>query len=466
MLAISPLDGRYYNRIQVLSQYFSEFALVKTRLDIEVRYLCYLFSNSLSNKCDENFEKLKVFLLQTIEDFNETEFLKIKEIEKTTNHDVKAIEYYLRDKISVFSSNNENDNVYINFIHFGLTSHDVNSPAMILGWKRALSDVFIPQMEKMIQILSEKKNEWWDTYMLARTHGQSATPTSLGKEVGVYINRLGEQYEQLKRYKWRAKMGGANGNLNAHYIAYPNKNWHNFFDNFLFSNYKLIRQQKTTQVGCFDDYSELFHIFTRINSILIDFNRDLWLYISYGYFKIQTDESEIGSSTMPHKINPIQFENSEGNLMLANCLLQFLAIQLPLSKMQRDLVNSTLHRNFGVVAGHTLLGWKNFINGFSKLSVNKQTLDNDLNKDWAILAEPVQIILKREGVLNSYEIVKKYFRSGENMSSTDYKTFIENLERYISDVNIDLELVKNYLIHLTPSDYAKVPFLVHEELPS
>lgn len=435
-LAISPLDGRYYNKVSDLSYYFSEYALVKYRLQIEVEYFLY-FNESILNYSDKSEEIQNIYI-----DFDMKDFNKIKEIEKKTNHDVKAVEYFLREKLEDLHVPLFN----INFVHFGLTSHDINSPAMILQLRHAIERVVRPTLQGIHQTLLHFAKEWLNIYMLARTHGQYATPTSLGKEIQVYVQRLAAELRDFPT-TWFAKMGGAVGNLNAHYVAYPNKDWPQFFQNFLHSKFNLRRYQATTQVGWFDDYAKVFHSLMRINTILIDFNRDIWTYISMNYFKLKIEKGEVGSSTMPHKVNPIQFENSEGNLLLANNMLQFFATQYPLSRMQRDLVNSTLWRNNGVGIGHCLLGYKNFLAGFKKLTPNLDIIGKELNSAWCILSEPIQIILKQNGVFDAYEIVKDKFRVSDKTTQEDYLNFVEEL-------NVG-DYVKKILRELTPLEYAK-----------
>lgn len=435
LTSISPIDGRYHSKTKFLSKYFSESALMKYRLNVEIEYLWAL------RKVKPDLEHLNwQSILKILRDFDEGTASKIKEIEKTTNHDVKAIEYFLRSELQDMGV----DSSLLEFVHFGLTSQDVNNvaiPASILDW---YTEEYIPKIDSLITTLKNLAGDCEGQPMLARTHGQAASPTRLDKEILVFVERLENQVG--KDIKFWGKFGGATGNFNAHHVAYPDFDWKKFADEFV-SNFGLVRQQTTTQIEHYDGLSELFHNLIRINTILIDFCRDIWQYISMDYFKQKVKGGEVGSSAMPHKVNPIDFENAEGNLGIANAIFDHLALKLPVSRLQRDLTDSTVLRNIGVPIAHTHIAFESITKGISKLILNPDKINEDLDKNWIVLAEAIQTILRREGFSNSYDTLKTLTRGREVNKETLYQ-FIETLP---IDESTKLDLFK-----LSPQTYTGI----------
>ncbi|MGB5238042.1 MAG: adenylosuccinate lyase [Flavobacteriaceae bacterium] len=420
--AISPIDGRYRSQTESLADYFSEKALIKYRLLIEVEYfiaLCELPLAELAEIKKEIFPSLR----SIYENFTEEDARSIKEIEKTTNHDVKAVEYFLKKKFDELGISSHKE-----FIHFGLTSQDINNTAIPLSVKNALSEVYIPAFKALLGKLRELAEKWEDVPMLARTHGQPASPTRLGKEIAVFVKRLEEQFDLMNDIPGAAKFGGATGNFNAHQIAYPSIDWKEFGGKFVNETLGLYHSFPTTQIEHYDHLAALFDGLKRINTILIDLDRDFWTYISMDYFKQKIREGEIGSSAMPHKVNPIDFENSEGNLGIANALFEHLSAKLPISRLQRDLTDSTVLRNIGVPIGHTLLAFRSTSKGLEKLLLNPAKLQSDLEDNWAVLAEAIQTILRREGFPNPYESLKDLTRTNTKITAESIAVFIDNLD--------------------------------------
>jgi len=421
LTAISPIDGRYSNKTQSLVKYFSEEALIKYRVRVEIEYfiqLCVLPLPQLTGVNKDLFSSLR----NIYRNFNSEDAVSVKEIEKTTNHDVKAVEYFIKQKFDELSLND-----YKEFIHFGLTSQDINNTAIPLSLKEATEEVYIPELEKIIQKLRTLSQGWEKIPMLARTHGQPASPTRLGKEMEVFLKRLEVQYEQLKNIPHSAKFGGATGNFNAHKVAYPGINWKDFGSDFVQENLGLSHSYPTTQIEHYDNMAALFDNLKRINSIIIDLNRDFWTYISMDYFKQKIKEGEVGSSAMPHKVNPIDFENSEGNLGIANAIFEHLAAKLPISRLQRDLTDSTVLRNIGVPIGHTLIAFKSTLKGLDKLLLNEPKIQQDLENNWAVVAEAIQTILRREGYPNPYEALKGLTRTNMGINEESISNFIQTL---------------------------------------
>jgi len=436
--AISPIDGRYADKTKELSPYFSEYALIKYRVFIEIHYLLKL-SNQISFRGSNLISSNEEAILSILSKFDLHEAEKIKKIETTTNHDIKAVEYYLKDKFDEMGLAE-----IAEWIHFGLTSQDINNTAIPLSIKEYLQNIYIPSLKDLLFKLEGMEDSWFNIPLLARTHGQPASPTTLGKEMGVFASRIKIQLEQLIKLPLNGKFGGATGNFNAHYVAYPNLNWHVFAEEFL-SSIGLERSKPTTQIEHYDNLAALFHNLQRINTILIDFSRDIWTYISMDYFKQKTVVGEIGSSAMPHKVNPIDFENAEGNLGVANALFQHLAEKLPISRLQRDLTDSTVLRNTGVPFGHTLIAFKSIEKGISKLLVQEEKIAGDLNNNWMVVAEAIQTVLRREGYPKPYEALKELTRGVNQISEKNIHQFIEQLQ---IDNNIKMEL-KN----ITPFNY-------------
>ena len=437
--AISPIDGRYRNKTEELADFFSEYALFKYRVKVEIEYfiaLCDLPLPGLEDFKTANFETLR----NIYRDFTPSDAGAIKEIEKTTNHDVKAVEYFIKDCFSEFQLDD-----FKEFIHFGLTSQDINNTAVPLSLKDAHLVVLLPLLEKMVNKINLVAYEWKDIPMLARTHGQPASPTRLGKELFVFTERLENQLELLKTIPFSGKFGGATGNMNAHVIAYPDIDWESFAAKFLNKSLKLHRQKTTTQIEHYDYLAAYFHNLIRINTILIDLNRDIWTYISMDYFKQKIKEGEIGSSAMPHKVNPIDFENAEGNLGIANALLGHLAEKLPISRLQRDLTDSTVTRNIGTPIAHILIALKSMMKGFDKLIINEAKIAADLEDNWAVVAEAIQTILRRENYPNPYEALLVLTRTNKKITEESIKRFIDGLR--IS------EEVKTELRDIRPSNY-------------
>lgn len=440
--AISPIDGRYADKTNELSPYFSEFALIKYRIFVEIQYLIKL-SDQISFKGSQKVNDHKDDILNILTSFDINEALKIKEIESVTNHDIKAIEYYLKDKFKQLELSDISE-----WIHFGLTSQDINNTAIPLSIKAFLKDVFYPQIYSLVNEIKSMEELWTDIPLLARTHGQPASPTTLGKEMGVFVSRLNIQINQLNLVPINGKFGGATGNFNAHYAAFPSIDWHHFADEFLSYN-GLDRSKPTTQIEHYDNLAALFHNLQRINTILIDFSRDIWTYISMDYFKQAIIKGEIGSSAMPHKVNPIDFENAEGNLGVANAIFHHLAEKLPISRLQRDLTDSTVLRNTGVPFAHTLIAIKSLKKGISKLRVQEDKILSDLSKNWMVVAEAIQTILRREGYLKPYEALKDLTRGANNVTESDIQQFIYTLQ--VSE-KVKLELLK-----ISPFNYIGKP---------
>jgi len=404
LTAISPIDGRYFEATKSLGLYFSEQALMRYRVLVEIEYfiaLCELPIVQLKSFPKNNFDGLR----RIYKDFNETDALKIKETEKTTNHDVKAVEYFIKDKFD-----QQGLSAFKEFIHFGLTSQDINNTSTPLLFKEFLEKEFLPELNKLISFLDTQSETWKDVAMLARTHGQPASPTRLGKEISVFSSRIKKQLELLKTIPHSAKFGGATGNFNAHHVAYPEINWLDFGNQFVKKYLGLDRSHPTTQIEHYDNLAAQFDNLKRINTILIDYSRDVWQYVAMNYFKQKIKAGEIGSSAMPHKVNPIDFENAEGNLGLANALFEHLSAKLPISRLQRDLTDSTVLRNIGVPMAHTWIAIKSLLKGISKLELNKAAIDHDLEENWAVVAEAIQTILRKEGYPNPYEALKELTR--------------------------------------------------------
>lgn len=439
LTAISPIDGRYRNNTAELAEYFSEYALIKYRTHVEIEYFISLCESKISplDKVDNSLFEL---LRGIVTNFTEQDAQRIKDIEKVTNHDVKAVEYFLKEK---FEALNLHD--YVEFIHFGLTSQDINNTATPLMYKDALNNVYMPQLESLLALLSAFAEEWKDVSMLARTHGQPASPTRLGKELQVYEYRLRSQIDVLKAIPARGKFGGATGNFNAHHVAYPEVDWKSFGNKFLLEKLGLIREECTTQISNYDDLAASFDALKRINTILIDFTRDAWQYISMEYFKQKIKEGEIGSSAMPHKVNPIDFENAEGNLGIANALLEHLSAKLPISRLQRDLTDSTVTRNIGLPISHGLIAIKSTTKGLNKLLLNEKAISADLDQNWAVVAEGIQTILRREGYPKPYEALKDLTRTNKHITQNSISEFIDTL-----DLSED---IKKELKSITPHNY-------------
>ncbi|MCX2678538.1 adenylosuccinate lyase [Galbibacter sp. EGI 63066] len=440
--AVSPIDGRYRSKTEKLADYFSEEALIKYRVRVEIEYfiaLCNIPLPQLKGFDTSLFSDLKTIY----ENFTAIDAAAIKEIEKTTNHDVKAVEYFIKDKFDALGIQE-----YKEFIHFGLTSQDINNTAIPLSIKEALEGVYLPSYEAVVDKLNDLAKEWSDVSMLARTHGQPASPTRLGKEIEVFIVRLNEQFNGLKNIPIAAKFGGATGNYNAHKVAYPAIDWKAFGSSFVEEALQLRHSFPTTQIEHYDHMASLFDALKRINTILIDFNRDIWTYISMDYFKQKIKKGEVGSSAMPHKVNPIDFENSEGNLGIANAIFEHLSGKLPISRLQRDLTDSTVLRNVGVPFGHTLIAFQSTLKGLNKLLLNAAKFEQDLENNWAVVAEAIQTILRREGYPNPYEALKGLTRTNEKINQQSIAAFIETL-----DVSED---IKNELKAISPSNYTGI----------
>jgi adenylosuccinate lyase len=439
LTAITPLDGRYRQKIDELDLYFSEFGLIRYRLMVEIEYFIALCDIPLPQLLDFKKDNFKV-LRSIYEDFDLTDAEKIKEREKITNHDIKAIEYYLKERF--FQSG---WGKWSEFIHFGLTSQDINNTAIPLSIKDALINVYFPVLYELRETLATFADEWKDIPMLARTHGQPATPTRLGKEIEVFISRIDGQSKYFGQIPYSAKFGGATGNLNAHKVAYPDIDWPSFANNFVNEDLGLERSQSTTQIEHYDNLAALFDNMRRINIILLDLARDFWLYISMDYFRQKIKKGEIGSSAMPHKVNPIDFENGEGNLGYANAIFEHFSMKLPISRLQRDLSDSTVLRNIGVPIGHSLIAFNSLLKGLNKLIVNTEKINSDLENNWAVVAEAIQTILRREGYPNPYEALLDLTRTNQKITFESISNFIENLD--LSDT------VKTELKSITPFNY-------------
>ena len=440
--AISPIDGRYSSKTSELNKFFSEKALMKYRLVVEIEYfisLCEFDIPELKNFDQSKFELLRKIYL----DFSNDDASIIKKIENTTNHDVKAIEYFLKDKFEDL-----NLSKFVEFIHFGLTSQDINNTAIPLSLKEMLEQVYYNSIGLILSSLEQISNEWKDIPMIARTHGQPASPTKLGKEIKVFIIRINEQLKLLRDIPIAAKFGGASGNFNAHHVAYKNHNWLQFSKNLIENKLGLKHSYPTTQIEHYDHLAAIFDNLKRINTILIDFNRDIWLYISMDYFKQKIKKGEIGSSAMPHKVNPIDFENSEGNLGYANSIFQHLSEKLPVSRLQRDLTDSTVLRNIGVPISHTLIAFKSTIKGINKLIVNESKIKEDLNDNWAVVAEAIQTILRRINYPKPYEALKELTRKNTKIDKNSIKKFIDSL-----DISVE---IKSELKNITPENFTGI----------
>ena len=440
--AISPIDGRYRGKVAQLANYFSEEALIKYRVLVEIEYfiaLCEIPLPQLSDFDSSLFPALK----EVYENFTSEDAQKIKDIEKVTNHDVKAVEYFIKEKFDALGLQK-----YKEFIHFGLTSQDINNTAIPLSIKDAVSEVYIEELTAVLNRLKELATDWAHISMLARTHGQPASPTRLGKEIEVFVVRLEEQMKFLTKIPNAAKFGGATGNYNAHKVAYPSIDWKEFGSNFVNNKLGLYHSFPTTQIEHYDHMASLFDALKRINTILIDLDRDIWTYVAMDYFKQKIKEGEVGSSAMPHKVNPIDFENSEVNLWIANALFEHLSAKLPVSRMQRDLTDSTVLRNVGVPFGHTLIAFASTLKGLNKLLLNEGKFKEELENNWAVVAEAIQTILRREGYPNPYEALKGLTRTNEKINQNSIANFIDSLE--ISDE------IKAELKVITPSNYTGI----------
>ena len=441
--AISPIDGRYRGKVESYAPYFSEKALIKYRVQVEIEYFISLCELPLPQLAD--FDKNLFSELRKIyTDFSDVDAQKIKDIEKVTNHDVKAVEYFIKEKFDQFGGLDASKE----FIHFGLTSQDINNTAIPLSLKDALEDVYYPQLEELKAKLESLSEDWKDISMLARTHGQPASPTRLGKEFYVFVERINQQLKGLKTIPHAAKFGGATGNYNAHKVAYPQNDWKAFGTNFVENRLGLHHSFPTTQIEHYDHMASLFDGLKRINTILIDLNRDIWTYISTDYFKQKIKAGEIGSSAMPHKVNPIDFENSEGNLGMANAIFEHLSAKLPVSRLQRDLTDSTVLRNIGVPLAHTSIAFSSTLKGLNKLLLNKEAFARDLENNWAVVAEAIQTILRREAYPNPYEALKGLTRTNEKITKESMANFIETLE--VS------EEIKAELRVITPSSFTGI----------
>lgn len=437
--AISPIDGRYHDKTRDLSPYFSEEALIKYRVQVEIEYfiaLCRLPLAQLKGVSSDVFPKLRAIY----QNFSSTDASAIKEIEKTTNHDVKAVEYFIKKQFD-----NLDLKEYKEFIHFGLTSQDINNTAIPLSIKEALEQVYFPALKQLVQKLGDLAEEWKAVPMLARTHGQPASPTRLGKEIQVFVTRIEQQVKLLNQVPHAAKFGGATGNFNAHQVAFPQIDWKGFGTDFIEDRLGLIHSFPTTQIEHYDHLAALFDAVKRINTILIDLDRDIWTYVSMDYFKQQIKEGEVGSSAMPHKVNPIDFENSEGNLGIANAIFEHLSSKLPVSRLQRDLTDSTVLRNVGVPFGHTLIGFASTLKGLNKLLLNQEKLEADLEANWAVVAEAIQTILRREAYPNPYEALKALTRTNNGITAESIANFIQQLD-ISSEVKQELKAInpQNY----------------------
>ena len=452
LTAISPIDGRYRSKTEPLAEYFSEYALIRYRIRVEIEYfitLCELPLPQLADFDHSLFEPIRDIYRQ----FTPADAQRVKEIEAITNHDVKAVEYYIKERIDALGESSGSSSLassasFKEFIHFGLTSQDINNTSVPLSIKEALADVYIPLLEELIEQLHDYAEAWKNVPMLAKTHGQPASPTRLGKEIMVYVYRLEEQLRSLKDTPITAKFGGATGNFNAHHVAYPQYDWRDFGNRFVSEKLGLEREQYTTQISNYDWLGALFDAMRRINTIVLDLDRDFWMYISMDYFKQKIKKGEVGSSAMPHKVNPIDYENSEGNLGIANAILQFLAAKLPVSRLQRDLTDSTVLRNVGVPMGHALIAFQSTLKGLRKLILNEQKLQQDLDNTWAVVAEGIQTILRREAYPNPYETLKALTRTNEGITAETIARFIDALE--VS------ETVKEELRAITPSSYTGI----------
>ena len=442
LTAISPIDGRYQSKTQELQSYFSEFGLIKYRVIVEVEYLIALVESGIEPL--KSFPKEKYTELRAIcTNFSEADAQWIKDTEKVTNHDVKAVEYFLKEKMTSLGLDS-----FLEFIHFGLTSQDINNTSIPLSLKEAVNEAYLPLISKLVQKLVVLQNNWKDIPMLARTHGQPASPTRLGKEIQVFSERLIKQIETLKTIPFSAKFGGATGNFNAHHVSFTKHDWVSFANNFVNKNLGLDRSQTTTQIDHYDNLAALFDCLKRINTIVLDLDRDMWTYISMNYFKQQLKEGEVGSSAMPHKVNPIDFENSEGNIGIANALFEHLSAKLPVSRLQRDLTDSTVLRTIGMPFAHTFIALKSTLQGLDKLLLNEVAIEAELEDNWAVVAEAIQTVLRREGFPKPYEALKGLTRKNEAVTKSTVHSFVDTLE--ISEV------LKNELKAISPQNYTGI----------
>ena len=442
LTAITPIDGRYISKTSSLQAYFSEAALIKFRVHVEIEYFIALCNSSITqlNHFPSNkFSKLRDLYLN----FKEEDAQRIKDIESITNHDVKAVEYFIKEEFNKLGLGE-----FKEFIHFGLTSQDINNTAIPYSIKEALEKVYLPKLTEVIDLLKERVVEWNTIPLLARTHGQAASPTRMGKEIQVFVERIEKQLELLKTIPFNAKFGGATGNFNAHHVAFPKIDWKKFANNFTASAFNLERQQTTTQIEHYDNLAALMNNISRINTILIDFSRDIWTYVSMDYFKQKIKKGEVGSSAMPHKVNPIDFENAEGNLDMANAIFGFLSSKLPISRLQRDLTDSTVLRNIGQPFAHTLIALASLNKGINKLLINEVTIAADLEKNWVVVSEAIQTILRREGYPNPYETLKELTRTNSAINAESIAIFIDTL-------NVS-ETIKSELKKITPSNYTGI----------
>ncbi len=437
LTAISPIDGRYSSKTEKFRDYFSESALIKYRILIEVEYFISLCEASIPQL--RNFPKTKFENLRKLyKDFSNDSAIRVKKIENVTNHDVKAVEYLIKEEFEKLGLSD-----FKEFIHFGLTSQDINNTAVPLSMKDAFDNIFFPELKKLTEKLKELSKEWKNVPMLARTHGQAASPTKLGKEILVFVERIENQITLLNNIPFSAKFGGATGNFNAHHVAYPKFNWVEFGNNFVNNKLGLKRQQTTTQIEHYDCLAALMDCIKRINNILIDLSRDIWTYISMDYFKQAIKKGEVGSSAMPHKVNPIDFENAEGNLLMANAVYEFLSSKLPISRLQRDLTDSTVLRNIGVPFSHNLISFSSLNKGFGKIVLNEEKIQKDLNENWAVCAEAIQTILRRESFPNPYEALKDLTRTNSVINEESITNFINGLE-VSNEVKEELQKISPY----------------------
>jgi adenylosuccinate lyase len=442
LTAISPIDGRYHKQTEKLGEYFSEYALIKYRVWVEIEYFIALGKLNISQLFGAFDTIMEEDLRKIYKEFSLADAVKIKEIERTTNHDVKAVEYFIKDKFSLLNLTAASE-----FVHFGLTSQDINNTAIPMSLKHALEEAVKPKLASVIEIINTQSKDWENVPMLARTHGQPASPTRLGKEWNVFYVRIQSQLNQLNQLEFPAKFGGATGNYNAHHVAYPHINWIEFGDSFC-AQLGLKRSHPTTQIEHYDNLAALFDVFKRINTILLDFSKDVWQYVAMDYFKQKLKEGEVGSSAMPHKVNPIDFENAEGNLGIANAYLEHLSAKLPISRLQRDLTDSTVLRNIGVPFGHMLIAFQSLEKGLNKLVLNEAKLHADLENNWAVVAEAIQTILRREGFEKPYEALKALTRTHEAITQSSIQEFIRTLQ--VS------EEVKLELLQITPHNYTGI----------
>ena len=439
MTAVSPIDGRYHSKTKGLAEYYSEYALIRYRVKVEIEYfiaLCEIPLPQLAGFPKEKYDAVRGIY----RDFSVADAERVKEIEQTTNHDVKAVEYLIKEHFDSLGLQQ-----FKEFIHFGLTSQDINNTSVPMSIADSLKDVFIPLVERLISELRTRAEEWYEIPMLAKTHGQPASPTRLGKEFMVFVYRLEEQLKSLKEVKVSGKFGGATGNFNAHRAAYPDIDWREFGNRFLKDSLGIDREQWTTQISNYDNTAAIFDAMRRINTIILDLDRDVWMYVSMEYFKQKIKAGEVGSSAMPHKVNPIDFENSEGNLGISNAILAHLAQKLPVSRLQRDLTDSTVLRNVGVPMGHSVIALESTLKGLGKLLLNREAIDRDLENSWNVVAEAIQTVLRREGYPNPYETLKQLTRTNSKVTG-------ESIAEFIATLNVSDE-VKAELLHFSPSTY-------------